>query len=305
MSRTEAPRPRARFGIVIPVRHMADQLAGAIDSILSQEIDGRRVNAGDRVDLDLVVVVDDLDDATRAVLAGYGDALRWVEGDGRKQAGAVNKGLGLLNAEIVKWVNADDRLLPGALTAMDRAFATHPEAAFAYGDIVFLDAAETVVGEHLEPSYSPFILLYGQNLFADPACFWRADLHERIGPISEAWKYSLDFEFWARIVRHRVPVIQVPQRVAAFKVTGDNLSVVHHRAMRQEHFDIVAEHFPGWARVPRGPRNAILSGLLPLARIVKRLRVWRERGGSPWSGSRVFARLMSRPAGEPRPPGHD
>jgi glycosyltransferase involved in cell wall biosynthesis len=296
MNKTNPTQPR--FGIVIPVRMMPDELPGAIDSILSQEINGRRVNTDGANDVAVIVVVDDIDPKTRAVLDGYGDAIRWVEGDKRKQAGAVNKGLGLVSGEIIKWVNADDRLLPGALEAVDRAFHDQPAADFVYGDIVFLNAKGQFAGEHLEPAYSPFVLLYGHNLFADPACFWRRSLHDKIGPIAEDTRFSLDYEFWVRLVRHKVNVAQIRQRLAAFKVTGDNMSVVNHAAMRLEHFDAMTRHYPAWARLPRSLRNWLLARLLFVARVIKRLRSRLERGPSK---SNSFVRLMA----DPTQVGHD
>ncbi len=296
MNKTNPAQPR--FGIVIPVRMMPDELPGAIDSILCQEIDGRRVNTGGITDVAVMVVVDDIDPKTRAVLDGYGDAIAWVEGDKRKQAGAVNKGFCLIGGEIIKWVNADDRLLPGALDAVDRAFKAQPAVEFVYGDIVFLNAMGQFASEHLEPAYSPFVLLYGHNLFADPACFWRRSLHDKIGPIAEDTRFSLDYEFWVRLVRHKVQVGQIRQRLAAFKVTGDNMSVVNHAAMRLEHYDAIARHYPAWASLPRGLRNWLLARLLFAARVVKKLRCRIERGPAK---SHSFARLMA----DPTQAGHD
>lgn len=291
MSKTDSGSTGARFGIVIPVRMMPNELSGAIDSVLTQEIDGRCVNSGGNNDVSLIVVVDDIDPRTRQILDGYGDAIRWVEGDKRKQAGAVNKGLGLIDGEIVKWLNADDRLLPGALEAVDRIFRDEPEADFAYGDIVFTDANGDMVGEHREPGYSPFVLLFGHNSFADPTCFWRRSLHQQIGPISEDTRFSLDYEFWVRLVRHRAKIVQVKQRLAEFKVTGDNLSVANHSAMRLEHFEVMARHYPVWNYLPVWARNWLLGALLIAARVVKRLQVLKERGVVR---SASFAAIMSR-----------
>nr|CAD6615833.1 glycosyltransferase [Rhizobium sp. TCK] len=282
----------ARFGIVIPVRHMPRELPGAIDSVLSQEIEGRRVNTGGQRDVDLIVVVDDIDAETLKVLEGYGKQLRWVEGDKRKQAGAVNKGLSLIDGQIVKWLNADDRLMPGAIEAVDRAFRDNPEVDFVYGDILFLNANGLPAGEHLEPSYSPFILLYGHNLFADPACFWRRSLHDKIGPIAEDTRFSLDYEFWVRMVKAKIKVTQVRQTLAAFMVTGDNMSVVNDAAMRIEHYDVMVRHFPAWRLFPRPVRNKLLAMIKIAARALKRLRVLVERGQSK---SHVFTTLTRNP----------
>jgi len=269
---------------------MPRELPGAIDSVLSQEIEGRRVNTDGQRDVDLIVVVDDIEAETLKVLEGYGSQLRWVEGDRRKQAGAVNKGLSLINGQIVKWLNADDRLMPGALEAVDRTFRDNPETDFVYGDILFLDANGVPAGKHLEPSYSPFILLYGHNLFADPACFWRRSLHDKIGPIAEDTRFSLDYEFWVRMVKVKTKVTQVRQTLAAFMVTGDNMSVVNHAAMSIEHYDVMVRHYPVWRLLPRPVRNKLLATIKIAARALKRLRVRIERGQSE---SRVFKTLMS------------
>ena len=293
MNRTN---PRYRFGIVVPVRKMAAELSGAIDSIISQKLNGSLVNSNGRRDVDVIVVVDDLDESTSSVLQRYVGHLRWVEGDAAGQAGAVVKGMNLLNAEIVKWLNADDRLLPGALQAVDQAFVASSTAEFAYGDVAFANTAGRIVGEHREPGYSPFIVLFGHNLFADPSCFWRSSLNERIGGISISAKYSLDYEFWVRIVKARGRVIQIRQTLAAFTVTGANMSVIHHKAMRREHFDILSQHYHFINILPKSARYAVLSLLMLVARVVKRARVLVERG--QLSGG-VFSRLM-KGAGAPR-----
>ncbi len=269
---------------------MADTLRAAIDSVLEQEIEGRRVNTGSRRDVDLIVVVDDIDSKTRSVLTSYGDCLRWCLGDARGQAAAVNKGLTQLDAEIVKWLNADDILLPGALEAMDRTFGRNRDIDFVYGDIVFLDSEGHRRGEHREPAYSYFILVYGHNLFADPACFWRKTLHDRIGMISEETRYSLDYEFWVRIARAGRRVAQVRKEIAAYAVTGINMTVVNHKAMRNEHYDVLARHSVFWGRMPRGLRNQMLAGLLILARAWKKLRTTFERGSLEFG---TFNRLIS------------
>lgn len=289
MSRIEHDRENVpTFGIVIPVRHMPRELPGAIDSILSQTI--CEVQVGPK-DLDLIVVVDDLDAETARVLGEYGDRIRWMVGDGRGQAAAVNMGLANVTGSIVKWVNADDRLLPGALDTMVRAFEDDPEVDFVYGDTLFQDPSGNTVGGHREPRYSKFVLLYGHNLFADPSCFWRARVNEFYGMISEETKYSLDYEFWVRLVRLGANVAQVRQPIAAFKVTGQNMSVLHRQAMLREHFDILADYYPAWHRVPATLRYRMLGWLLVVARVYKTFLAGMQRG---WGEVGTFGRLVAR-----------
>lgn len=280
------------FGIVIPVRHMPHELAGSIDSILSQTIDGRPV---DSRDVDLVVVVDDPDSKTIEVLNSYGARLRWILGSGRGQAAAVNKGLAKVDGEIVKWVNADDRLLPGALETVARAFEKDADLDFIYGDTVFLDAQEIRVGLHLEPRFSKFVLLYGHNLFADPACFWRARVNDKFGMISETTRYSLDYEFWVRIANRGARFAQVKRQIAAFKITGENMSVVYRKEMRKEHFSILTEYYPIWRVFPTKIRHLLLDSALLTARATKTVMTGFQRG---WREVGTFGKLVAE--GEPK-----
>ena len=285
----------ARFGIVIPVRRMPDLLPQAIESVLNQQIGGRTARELGSALVDLVVVVDDLDPETAAVLARYQGHLRWMEGDKRGQAGAVNKGFQALDAEIIKWLNADDLLKPGALQAVDDFFRRSPGVEFVYGDVEFIDAAGALIGAHHEPSFSRWVLLYGHNLFADPACFWKRAVHQRLGWISEQYKYSLDYEFWVRCARRGVRFGQIRAPLAQFRITGDNMSVVHHRAMRVEHYGILALNTPWLAAMPEKVGNAIQRVLLKAARAWKLFKVTVERG-RPNAG--LFARAMKGGAAE-------
>lgn len=275
MNRIEHQTPR--FGIIIPVRLMPTELPGSIDSILEQTIDGRKVNTEGHWDVDLIVVVDDIDPDTKAVLDSYGDRIRWVEGDKRRQAGAINKGLQMTNGQLVKWVNADDRLLPGCLQAVNDAFSEDPQTAFVYGDVTFLDSRGNPVAEHLEPAFSKFILLYGHNLFADPTCFWRRDIHKDVGPIPEGTKYSMDYAFWINVIQANKSVKQIKRNLAAFKVTGQNLSIKNFRAMRNEHFDELSKHSKTLKLLPIQSRRAYLTLLLYIARTVKIINVAHQR----------------------------
>ena len=266
-----------RFGIVIPVKDMPLELEGCIESVLSQEVDGRLVNANGRRDVQLLVVIDYIDEESKVILQRYDSRITWVEGDRANQSGAVIKGFEIIDADIIKWVNADDRLLPGALETVDSFFRAKPETQFLYGDIEFLDTNGNFTGEHLEPSYSKFILFFGHNLFSDPSCFWRQEIHDLVGPISSNTSFSLDFEFWLRLANSNVKFNQVQQKLSAFKSTGKNMSVVNLKAMRKEHYDLVVLYYSYFDLIPTSLRYGILFLLRLCARAYKLCKVFRER----------------------------
>ncbi len=266
---TDLPRSQAkRFGIVIPAYNAHATLAAAIDSVLAQADQG----------VDVVVVDGGSSDGSQALLAGYGNRIRWISEPDKGQTDAINKGMRLVEGQIIKFLNADDRLLPGALKQVWRHFVDHPLDDFVYGDIDFIDTDGNRVGGHKEPRFSSFIVTYGHNLFADPACFWRRGVLEKVGLFDERCEYSMDFEFWLRCIDAGVRFGRIPAPLAQFRVTGRNKSVKDHQAMRQEHWDLVIER-RGWLSIlPRRFSYAALKVLMLAARLYKKCLVLLDRG---------------------------
>ncbi|HUG38318.1 MAG TPA: glycosyltransferase family A protein [Candidatus Limnocylindrales bacterium] len=125
MSMTESSREstEARVSVVIPTRDRRRSLVEAIDSVLSQDVDGVEI-----------IVVDDgaADDTasfvrrTRAAVA----VVRIPPGGGRGRA--RNAGIRRARAPLVAFLDADDIWLPGKLARQLDQLAAHPEIAVAY-----------------------------------------------------------------------------------------------------------------------------------------------------------------------------
>lgn len=80
-------------------------------------------------DFEVVVVDDRSTDESPDLLAGYGDAIRYVplERNGG-QAHAVNNGFKACRGELIAMLDADDAFLPGKLEALASVAAAHPDA---------------------------------------------------------------------------------------------------------------------------------------------------------------------------------
>jgi len=264
----QSPSQSKRFGIVIPAYNACGTLAAAIDSVLEQADLG----------IDVVVVDGNSSDGSQTLLAGYGDRIRWISEPDSGQTDAINKGMRLVEGQIIKFLNADDRLLPGALERVWDHFVGHPLDDFVYGDIEFINEAGQRIGGHKEPGFSPFVVTYGHNLFADPACFWRRRVLEKVGLFDERCEYSMGFEFWLRCIDGGVRFGRIRAPLAQFRITGRNKSVKDHRAMRYEHWDLVIERRPWLGILPRRLSYAALKVLMVAARLYKKLLVFLDRG---------------------------
>lgn len=93
----------------------AEYLREAIDSALGQE---------GEFPFEVLVVDDGSTDDSRAVIARYADRVRAILKENGGQASALNAGMQAARGEFVLFLDADDRLLPGALRRGLAAFTS-------------------------------------------------------------------------------------------------------------------------------------------------------------------------------------
>jgi glycosyltransferase involved in cell wall biosynthesis len=93
---------------------------------------------------EIVVVDDGSTDETRAVATREG-AVTYLRQERRGLSEARNSGWRASSADYVVFLDADDRLLPGAVEAGIEAFRRWPHAAFAFGHYELIDEHGTVL----------------------------------------------------------------------------------------------------------------------------------------------------------------
>ena len=125
-----AGRALPRISIVVPNFNQGRFLEACLTSILDQ----------DYPDFEVVMVDGGSTDESREIIERYADRLTWwvIERD-EGQADAINKGLRRCTGQVVNWVNADDRLTPGALRGIADAYLDHPAAAAWIGGCIRTD----------------------------------------------------------------------------------------------------------------------------------------------------------------------
>ena len=97
--------PTPIVSVVIPAYNAEATLAETLESVL----------VGQDVELEVVVIDDGSTDRTAAVARGFGSVVRCETVNNAGPAAARNTGLALARAELVAFVDSDDRWLPGKL----------------------------------------------------------------------------------------------------------------------------------------------------------------------------------------------
>jgi len=117
--------PRALVSVMIPVYNGEAYLAEAIDSVLSQSYRP----------LEVVVVDDGSEDGSADVARSYGDPVRYARQDRAGNGAARNHAVSLATGDLFTFLDADDRLVPGALQRLVDVLEADPTLEAVYGHV--------------------------------------------------------------------------------------------------------------------------------------------------------------------------
>jgi glycosyltransferase involved in cell wall biosynthesis len=179
--------------VVIPCYAQAHLLPVAIESALAQE----------GASVEVIVVDDGSPDDVRAVVDRYA-SVRYMRQPNEGLSAARNTGLRKSSGEYVLFLDADDRLLPGAIAAGLACFADHPESAFVYGDFRFMSEDGRPLRRRERRPLD--VDLYGGMLIRNhiemtSTVLFRRDILEREGAFDASLRSAEDYDLLLRLSR--------------------------------------------------------------------------------------------------------
>lgn len=163
-------------------------------------------------------------DATAEVVASFPHASFFQEPD-RGMSDAINKGFRRARGKWVMWLNADDRLKPGALMAVKAWAEKHPAADVIYGCWNFIDADGLFQRRMTLFPYSQGMMLYLGCYIGSTATFFKRESVIGEGHLlNEEYRYVMDGEYYARLGSLGKRFCYLPRVLADFRWHGNNLS---------------------------------------------------------------------------------
>lgn len=162
-----------------------------------------------------------------AAIAARFPHVEWCQEPDRGMSHAINKGFARAKGDWVIWLNADDRLKPGALGEI-LGDLHRSRADIVYGDYDFVDADGKTLREMRVPRWSAFVNLYHHCYVPSTAAFYRRDTVIAEGyRLREDFHYVMDGEFYARLHTVGKRFEHVRTAVADFRMHGANASQRH------------------------------------------------------------------------------
>ncbi len=175
--------------VVIPALNSGCFLKEAIQSILGQ----------DYPRIECWVMDGGSQDETLDILRAYEGSIHWISEPDRGQANALNKGFRRALGEILAWLNADDRYLPGAVSRAVDYLVSYRDVAAVYGDVECIDAEGRPIQRRQALPFDLNRLLNYYNYIPQMSTFFRKRAWEEAGGLDEALHYSMDYDLWIRI----------------------------------------------------------------------------------------------------------
>jgi glycosyltransferase involved in cell wall biosynthesis len=206
---TTCPSEPPKISLVTPSFNQGRYLERTLCSVLDQAYPR----------LEYVVQDGGSSDDSTSILQGYSTRLHhWESAADAGQAAALNHGFARTSEPIMAYLNADDVLLPGALAAVARFFAAHPEVDVVYGHRILIDAEDQEIGRWILPAHSDLAIVW-QDFVPQETLFWRRRLWERSGGyVDEQFHFALDWELLLRFRRAGARFVRLPRFLGAFRV---------------------------------------------------------------------------------------
>lgn len=177
------------FTIVTPSYNYGRYISNCLDSVAVQ----------DGVTFEHLVMDGGSSDDTSHIVSRFPHAMFFQEPD-NGMSDAINKGFRQSRGKWIMWLNADDRLQPGALKAVKEFAGMNPHADVIYGCWNFIDADGNFQRRMTLFPYSQRMMLYLGCYIGSTSTFFRRKTVIMEGCyLNEHYHYVMDGEYYARL----------------------------------------------------------------------------------------------------------
>jgi glycosyltransferase involved in cell wall biosynthesis len=225
------PGPQPLVSIVTPTLNMGRFLEETISSVLAQ----------DYPRVEYLVLDGGSTDNTTEILRRQEGRLRWVVGADSGQADSVNRGFAMTSGSIFAFLNADDTYLPGAISAVVRAFGENPAAGVIYGN------AWRVAEDGSRISPYPVEAFDAERLarrcfICQPAAFFRREAFAAAGMLNAKMRFAIDYDLWIRMAR-RFAMVRIEPFLATSRMHAGAKTMSQMEPALLETIEMLKRHY--------------------------------------------------------------
>jgi glycosyltransferase involved in cell wall biosynthesis len=218
------------ISIITPSLNSAAFVAETLESIAAQ----------DYPHIEHIFVDGGSTDGTLEIVARYPNTTV-LTGKDRGAADAINRGFEHSHGEFMMWLNADDILLPGAISAAVKALETVPDVGGVYGDAWWIDEKGVRVSVYPTQEFDPK-RFQNECFICQPASVVRSSAFDSVGRLDPDCDLTFDYEFWMRFA-HTHSLRRFPYPMAYSRMHRSNKTLGQRSGVLLETFQILKRHY--------------------------------------------------------------
>lgn len=157
-------------------------------------------------------------DNSRAIIEEYASSLAyWRSEPDQGQSHAIAQGLARATGDLLGWVNSDDALLPGSLSAIARAWQENPTGSLFGGNYILFDKSGRITRCKRHPANSGWFAQHGLFTFNPPGSFFKRQDYEAVGGVRTDLHYVMDNDLYLRMIARGTRYIYVDRYLSVFR----------------------------------------------------------------------------------------
>jgi glycosyltransferase involved in cell wall biosynthesis len=240
-----------KYSIVTPVYNGEKYIAETIESVLSQKGD---------FEIEYIIVDGASTDKTVEIIKSYVTrvnaeqypifckkvTLQWFSEKDRGMYDAIEKGFARAPGDVMAYINADDKYLPGAFAVVAKIFVEYTDIEWVKGINTTADEKGKIITQGSCFLYRQNWLqkgIYGRNAYfvQQDSVFWKRSLWEKAQPKISSFRFAGDYALWIAFASY-APLWSFNKRVSIFRKREGQLSGTME-PYRQEQVAIAPRHF--------------------------------------------------------------
>ena len=209
--------------VIVPSYNSAGFVVAAVRSALNQTY----------TNIEVIVVDDGSTDDTRAILAEFGDSIRYIHQANQGLPGARNTAIRAAKGSVFAFLDADDEWLPNKLAVQVPLLMQDERVALVHSDVTFLDVESGNRYQQYQPRerfqgncYQA--LLFGNNV-TPSTVIARASAVREAGDFDSSLVTGCeDHDLWLRLARHH-SFAYTAEPLTVYRLHASNMTRNHLR----------------------------------------------------------------------------
>ena len=184
------------------------------------------------------------------------------------QSDALNKGFHQASGDIIGWLNADDRYLPGCFKAVSDFFMANPLCDIVYGHYYLINEEGKFLSSRKELGFDLFMLKYLHILYIpSTTTFFRRRIFEEGNFLNIDYHYAMDYEFFLRLALKGYRFCHIPVILADFRTHPASKSQKQVVVQKQEMERALLQLDPVLSQCQAPWRKGMRLSLMAVARL--------------------------------------